>query len=141
MSTVTPTTVASVEEAYGFGDSITFVREPSLTHRLTETNVVGHIDKQEAYKQAVYKILSTERYEYIIYSWNYGVELKDLIGTHIAYAVPEIEARIIEAVMQDDRTISVDNFKFDTSKRGVVAVTFTCTSIFGEIEMELNVVI
>ncbi|MFQ8776837.1 MAG: DUF2634 domain-containing protein [Roseburia sp.] len=27
-------------------------------------------------KQAIYNILNTERYQYIIFSWDYGVELR-----------------------------------------------------------------
>lgn len=132
---VLPTTTPNVNEVYGFADSITYTREPSYTRKLTETRVNGYVDKLEAYKQAVYKILSTERYKYVIYSWDYGVELLDLIGQPVAYVVPEIEARIIEAIMQDDRTVSVDSFEFDTSKFGVVSVTFRCVSIFGETEI------
>ena len=41
-------------------------------------------DDIEAVKQAIYKILNTERYQYPIYSWNYGVELADLFGKPIA---------------------------------------------------------
>lgn len=37
------------------------------------------MDGMEAVKQAVYKILQTERYKYVIYDWNYGVELEDLL--------------------------------------------------------------
>lgn len=116
-----------------------FVREPSFTYKYTEDSVAGYVNNLEAYKQAVYKILNTERYDYIIYSWDYGVELKDLIGKHIAYAVPEIERRVTEAIMQDDRTVSVSEFEFDTSKFGVVAVTFKCTSIYGDVEINTNV--
>lgn len=139
MSTILPTRTPTVDEVYNFTDNIVFVREPSYTRKLGETRVLNNIDKLEAYRQAVYKILSTERYDYIIYSWNYGVELKDLIGKHVAYVVPELEARIIEAIEQDDRTIMVTDFEFDTSKYGVVAVTFTCVSIFGNTEINLNV--
>lgn len=117
--------------------------EPNLTYKLhiDRDRISGYTDELEAYKQAVYKILQTERYDYIIYSWNYGIELKDLIGTHIAYAVPEIERRITEALMQDDRTESVDSFEFDTSKRGIVAVTFRANSNVGETKIETTVAI
>ena len=37
------------------------------------------MDETEAVRQAAIKILNTERYENEIYSWNYGIELKDLI--------------------------------------------------------------
>jgi hypothetical protein len=67
------------------------------------------------------------------------VELLDLIGQPVYYVVPELEARIIEAIMQDDRTISVDSFDFDTSKFGVVSVTFRCVSIFGDTQITTSV--
>ena len=118
-----------------------FHTEPSYTSKLDvdHNTIVGHIDGLDAYKQAIYKILNTERYKYVIYSWNYGVELNDLIGKPIYYVVPEIERRITEAVSQDDRTLSVSGFEFDTSKRGVVHVKFTVTSIYGREEIEKDV--
>ena len=139
MSTVLPTQIPNVDDVYNFTDSFNVVQEPSLTRKIREKSVGGDIDKLEAYRQAVYKILSTERYKYIIYSWNYGVQLNDLIGKQIEYVVPELEARLREAIMQDDRTIDVNNFEFDTSKRGVVAVTFNCLCIHGETNIDINV--
>lgn len=136
---VLPTTTPNVNEVYGFADSVIYTREPSYTRKLTESRVTSHIDNLEAYKQAVYKILNTERYKYIIYSWDYGVELLDLIGKPVVYVVPELEARLIEAIMQDDRTLSVDSFEFDTSKFGVVSVTFRCVSIFGDTQITTSV--
>lgn len=122
-------------------DAFEYEKHPDLTYKLTETRVAGYVDGLEAYKQAVVKILNTERYEHLIYSWNYGIELKDLFGQPVPYVVPELERRITEAIMQDERTESVGNFKFDTSKFGVVAVTFTATSIYGETNQQLTVAI
>lgn len=140
-TTVLPTTPGAEAETYP--SEFQFVREPGFTHKLdTERNkVAGYVDDREAYKQAVYKILNTERYEYIIYSWNYGVEFQNLIGMPIYYVIPELEGRITEALMQDDRTVAVGNFDFDTSKRGIVHVKFTVTSIYGDetIETDVNV--
>lgn len=139
MSGVLPTTPGTLTET--LPTEFQYVREPGFTHKLDieRDKVVGYVDNIQAYKQAVYKILNTERYEHVIYSWNYGVELKDLIGMPIYYVVPELERRITEAIMQDDRTLSVSNFDFDTSKRGVVHVTFTATSIYGEETIETDV--
>ena len=83
---------------------IEVVEQPSLCHRMIrETcNVVGECDGLEAVKQAIYNILNTERYRYIIFSWNYGVELQDLIGKPMDYAMVEVERRITEALTQDD---------------------------------------
>ena len=126
---------------YDIEEAFEYETQPDFTHKLDDTRVKGYVDGQEAYKQAVYKILNTERYAHLIYSWNYGIELKSLFGQPIPYVVPELERRIREAITQDDRTVSVNNFKFDTSKFGVVAVTFTATSIYGETEQQLTVAI
>ena len=70
--------------------------ETSYTYRmiLEENEIRQMCDQLEAVKQAVYKILNTERYAYLIYSWNYGVELADLFGKPVNYCVSEIERRI-----------------------------------------------
>ena len=90
-------------------------------------------------KQAVYKILNTERYQYIIYSWNYGVEFADLFGEPVDFVCPEIERRITEALKQDDRVVSVDSFLFDVSKKHTVMVSFTVKTIFGDLNIEKEV--
>ncbi len=116
-------------------------KEPSLTHKLNPAmeRAVGFTDGLEAVKQAVYKILLTERFDYVIYSGNYGIELKDLFGQPVTYACPELERRIKEALTWDDRIDSVTDFKFDLKEKGTVAVSFTVNSIFGSFEAEREV--
>ncbi len=102
-----------------------------------EHNVInGYCDGLEAMVQVIYKILNTERYQHIIYSWNYGIELLDLYGEPVTYVCPELQRRITEALVQDDRIESVDNFEFDTSEKGTVKTTFTVHTIYGDIEAE-----
>ena len=114
------------------------VTMPSKQHRMNLDNnrILGTCDTLDAIRQTVFKILNTERYAYIIYSWNYGIELEDLFGQPVRYVCPEIERRVREALLQDDRITEVDNFTFDTSKRGVVAVQFTVHTIFGDLNEE-----
>jgi len=92
-------------------------------------------DNLAAMAQAIYKILNTERYENLIYSFNYGVELAELFGKPKEYVLPEIKRRIREALLQDDRITAVDNFQFSTKtgKKDVVC-SFDVTTIFGKIE-------
>lgn len=54
--------------------------EPTKTYKIKDNRIVGFTDGKEALKQAIQLILGTERYEYLIYSWNYGSELNGLIG-------------------------------------------------------------
>lgn len=114
--------------------------QPGYTYALDIENnrIRGMVDNLEAVKQAVYLILSTERYRYLIYSWNYGVELEKLIGQDPAYAYSEIKRCIQEALLEDDRINSVDSFSFEVVGRKV-HVTFTVTSIYGTTETEVYI--
>lgn len=98
----------------------------------------GMVDTIQAVEQAVYLILNVERYQWLIYSWNYGVELRDLFGKPVRYCITEIERRIAEALLQDDRITAVQDFHFETIKR-VVKTTFTVVSIFGEFGATMEV--
>src|SRR5690606_27931875 len=53
------------------------VRQPSRTYKLefARGRVAGMTDGLDAIKQAVYKILQTDRFRYEIYSFDYGHEL------------------------------------------------------------------
>lgn len=114
--------------------------QPSLTYALdiNAGRIRGRVDELEALKQAVYLILNTERFAYLIYSWDYGVELKELIGQPKEYALPEIKRCITEALLQDDRITAVDGFEFSTGKKSVHA-TFNVHTIFGDFESEVEI--
>ena len=114
--------------------------QPSRTYKLNEFDINGETDGIEAVTQAIYMILNTERYQYLIYSWDYGVELQDLFGKDVSYVCPELKRRITEALAQDDRIIDVENFEFEISKKKI-HVTFTANTIFGEVEANKEVVI
>lgn len=115
--------------------------QPTLTYQmnLNRKSIQGYTDELEAKKQAIFKILSTERYQYIMYSGNYGIELLDLYGEPITYVCPELERRITEALTWDERIESVDDFEFDTSKKGEILVTFIAHTVYGDVAAERTV--
>ena len=122
------------------------VEQPSYTYKMVlpqtddeDTRVAGKSDEIEAVRQAVYKILNTERYTYPIYSWNYGIELVDLFGQPMPWVFPELEMRITEALTWDDRINSVGDFEFEETGKNEVHAKFTVNSIFGSFESEMNV--
>ena len=112
-------------------------RMPSLTWKISEerAEVRGSVDELEAMKQAVWKILQTERYRYEIYDWNYGLELEELYGKNKTYVIPELKKRIEEALLADDRVTAVTDFSFVQEKNSVTA-KFMVHTIFGEIRAE-----
>jgi len=111
-------------------DKIT--QKPSKTYRLDVENnrITGYCDGLEAVKQAVYLILNTERFEYLIFSWNYGVEIRKLIGKPTTLIIPELERYIKEALTQDDRINEVSNFSHEIIKSKVLT-SFTVVSNVG----------
>lgn len=115
--------------------SLTFETDPSYTYKILidRKRIIGNTDGQQAMIQAIYKILNTERYAYPIYSWNYGIELRDLFGYNMAYIAAELERRIKEALLADERISSVDGFSFSYPKKNAIHVEFTAYTIYGDV--------
>ena len=120
---------------------VKMITMPSKQHKMGFDNnrILGLCDGLEAVKQSIFKILNTERYTCLIYSWDYGIELKDLYGQSPMYVCPEIERRVKEALFQDDRISNIDEFEFDISRKGVVSVSFTVHTLFGDLNEEMVV--
>lgn len=124
--------------------------EPSRTYAMVlakdagkKSIFLGMIDEEEALRQAVIKIISTERYAHEIYSWDYGIELSDLIGKPMNYAMSEVKLRIEDALAADDRIEAVEDFQVARTGKNMVHVTFTVITAEGEtiegIETEVEV--
>ena len=114
-------------------------KEPSLTYAMRITDRVdkdniflGKVDEEEALRQAILKIIHTERYEHEIYSWDYGIELQDLIGEQIPYVMSEIKRRIEEALTADERIDSVEDFTVEQIEKRALYITFTVITTEGE---------
>lgn len=116
------------------------VQQPSKTFRIAIENgcMMGMTDGVEALKQSITCILNTERYDWLIYSWNYGVELKNLFGKSSGLVKAKLRKRITEALQQDDRIKSVDDFSFVVTGK-TLHVTFTVHSLFGAIDVKKEV--
>ena len=112
----------------------TVVEQPSNTFywNTDQNRIFGNIDGAEAMRQAIYLIIQTERYRYVIYSRNYGIELLDLFGQPMTFVIPEVKHRIEEALLWDTRITSLENFDSQPNK-GALSVSFTAVTIFGEI--------
>jgi len=112
--------------------------DPEKTLDEIDDRINGYTDDVDAIKQAIYLILSTERYEFIIYSWDYGVELVDLFGQPMPYVMSELPRRITEALTQDDRISGCKDFEFEINKHKL-HTTFTAITTMGDISTELEV--
>lgn len=115
---------------------------PSLTYRLNFNNkIYGHIDELEAIQQAIFKILSIERGSNPIYSQDYGVELKRFLGKDIDFIKSDIERTITEALLYDDRVLSIESFTINQVENDSMTISFNVNTIFGNINIERGVMI
>ena len=124
-----------------FKQDFEFEEQPTYTYKMNlDTGTIrGYTDGLDAMRQAIFKILQTERYQYVTYSWDYGVETLDLYGEPVSYVCPELERRITEALTWDERIKSVNNFEFDVIGKGAIHVSFVAHTVFGEVQAETKV--
>lgn len=115
-------------------------KEKTKTYKITDNKIQGFTDGINALQQAIYKELNTEKYEYPIYSFNYGIEIESLVGKDPIYVKIDLKRRIQECLLKDDRIISVDNFSYSISGDSMLC-NFDVKSIYGDITItkEVNV--
>lgn len=113
------------------------VKEQSYTDRtykMSDTRIAGFVDGMEALKQSIHKALLTEQYEYPIYSFQYGIAWKQLIGEDRSYVRAELRRMVEELLMRDNRIRSVDGFEFSFSGDSCHC-SFNVSSIYGDIRV------
>lgn len=92
--------------------------------------IAGMNDGIEAMRQAVEIILTTKRFNYQIYSGNFGIELDDLIGEDPDYIESTLPERIRDAFSVDDRILREENYSFQVIGDKML-VSFNVVTVFG----------
>lgn len=96
------------------------------------------VEGNEAIKVWVYKALLTPRYNYSIYSWDYGSELLDLIGKAYTPSLTKSEAkRYIEEALLINPYISEVNVLDTDFKDGILSANVKIVTIYGESEVTI----
>lgn len=101
--------------------------------------VQGETKDVIALQQTIYFILGTERYQFPIYSWDYGVELADLFGRPIKYVKPELKRRVREALIQDNRINDVTDFEFAEGRNTLHTTFIVHSTLNAKIKTEIEV--
>lgn len=117
-----------------FNVEYTATSMPSKTYKIDWENgeIGGFIDGRDAIAQSIELAITTERFIWDIYSWNYGSEIYTLLGKSDAYAMSEMNRMIRDALSQDSRITDTINFKFEAN-RGKVTCEFTANTTMGDI--------
>ena len=116
---------------------------PSQTYTLDfETGqVYASIDDLDSVKQAITKILLTDRYAYEIYDGYYGNELFTLVGKPYEYVVVEIPRVLNEALLRDERILGVVNYTFKRVSVDSIEIEFQVDTIYGRLDINSKAVI
>ena len=88
----------------------------------------------------IYKALKTERFEYLAYSWQYGIELKPFIGKvmGVQERYSELQRVITECLMVNPYVRSIDSFSITPENRAeLIRVHITLTTVYGEVEINV----
>ncbi len=91
------------------------------------------MEKNDALKIWIYKVLHTARYRFLAYSDAYGSEVESLIGK-VNTTVLESEMRrfVIESIMVNPYIKEINEFKFSSSG-SEFDVEFLVTTVYGVI--------
>ncbi|WP_292017443.1 MULTISPECIES: DUF2634 domain-containing protein [unclassified Megasphaera] len=96
------------------------------------------VEGDEAIKIWIYKALSTERFRYLAYSWQYGIELRPFIGKvmGVQQRYSEIKRVIIECLMVNPYIKSIDSVEI-THKGDSVSISIVISTIYGEVSVDV----
>lgn len=97
----------------------------------------GRCEGLAALRQTVFLLLQTEQNRWPVFSDRFGVALEELLGQPAAYVIPEAERRVREALLQDDRILAVEDFRFEREACWL-KVAFVVKSVYGELATEWN---
>lgn len=96
------------------------------------------VEENEAIKVWIYLSLLTPNKQYPIYSWNYGSEVKELIGKNYTKALTEAEAqRLIEECLLINPYITGVKVLDTSFKDSILTCNIKVTTIYGDLEVSL----
>jgi hypothetical protein len=94
------------------------------------------VQGNEALKVWIYKAIKTNRYQYEIYTWDYGCEIETLIGKgfQIGFIKSETKRYVEEALIINPYITKINKIKVDFNK-DVLSVEVDLETIYGRVNM------
>lgn len=122
-------------------EALETTQQATRTYRMdmVRKRIVGMVDGEEALRQAIWKMLTTERFKHLIYSDNYGSEIMDramdteLTEEFLGCDIPEL---VKDALLIDERILEVNNITWNWVGRDSVAIACEVITIYGEMGIE-----
>lgn len=105
---------------------------------LIENNEFVIVEGNNAIKVWIYKAIKTVRYQYPIYSWDYGCEISSLIGQKYTKGLTKSEAEryIKEAILINPYITDVKIIDINFSE-DILSVSIQVDTIYGEVNVNV----
>lgn len=105
---------------------------------LIENNEFVIVEGNNAIKVWIYKAIKTVRYQYLIYSWDYGCEISSLIGQKYTKGLTKSEAEryIKEAILINPYITDVKIIDINFSE-DILSVSIQVDTIYGEVNVNV----
>ena len=105
---------------------------------LIENNEFVIVEGNNAIKVWIYKVIKTVRYQYPIYSWDYGCEISSLIGQKYTKGLTKSEAEryIKEAILINPYITDVKIIDINFSE-DILSVSIQVDTIYGEVNVNV----
>lgn len=115
--------------------------EVTKTYKVDSYNkrIIGTTDGQPAIEQAILKNFDTERFAYVIYSKNYGIELEKYIGKDYDFIRSDLQRAIEECLLVDARIYSINNLQFTQEGLDYMSITMDIETEQGVLTTTLEV--
>ena len=121
-------------------NGVVFEQQPDLTWYINKDaeRIQGETDGYTAVKQAVEIILNVERFRWQIYSPSSGMQWNGLIGQDPGYVSAEVQRRMLDALLMDDRVRGISNFSYTMDGDSMYA-SVTVDTVYGSIPTTVEV--
>ena len=115
--------------------------EVTRTYKVDSYNkrIIGTTDGQPAIEQAILKNFDTERFAYVVYSKNYGIELEKYIGKDYDFIRSDLQRAIEECLLVDARIYSINNLQFTQEGLDYMSITMDIETEQGVLTTTLEV--
>lgn len=110
----------------------TFYIDPESHH------ISGYTDGLQAMTQAVEIIVNIERFFWQIYSPNFGMQWRGLIGNNPDFVGAEMKKRLDNAFSVDTRIYGTSNYNYSVNG-DVLTATFTVNTVYGDVSQSVEV--
>lgn len=97
------------------------------------------VEEDEAIKIWIWKIFQTPRYRHLVYDWDYGHELEDLIGIGSLPLVESEAERMVDEAMfpsLEDYVESIEDINI-ILENDLLTINFKVITIYGEVEISV----